>query len=1215
MKSIRTLLLCLSVAAMAWAQDFRATINGRVIDPSGSAVPNANVEVRNLGTNEASTAKSDNQGNYVVPFLRPGNYKITVTASGFKTYTRESVTLQVGQTAGIEAQLEVGQLSDTVTVTGEIPLLDTEKADRGVVVDAQRVAQLPLNARNPYILGAMMSGVTFRGAAIWQRPFDNGAIAEWSMNGGRQSSNEFLMDGAPNNAQQGSNNVAYVPVVDAVAEFKVQSNNYDAEYGKTAGGVMNVVLKSGTNQFHATGWEFLRRTPLDAASFQNNAVGAPRAQHYLDQYGFQLEGPLYIPKLYDGRNKTFFLGTYEGYREGTPTPLINSYPEAEMRTGDFSRLVDAQGNRINIFNPMSGRADATAPGGLLRDQFPNNVIPASMISPIARNIIRFMPDPNARSAGQRYSTNNRLNPGYFAQDSFYNLILKFDHNFNDRNRVFFRHASNDRTEDRAVNDIDNKPGTNGQQPFQRINDAYVLDWVSNWTPTSVFNVRASYNRFIEKGLGRANEGFDITSLGFPASVVNQLPQPRFMGEYQFEGYSTIGRYQSINISNNYNLAINYTKIQGAHTLKVGADLRQNQFIQQNTGAIFRMNFSRGYTQRVWNQAEPNAGDGMASFLLGTGNASGISEYALFPHFKQNYNAYYFKDDWRVNRKLSLQLGLRWDLNFSPFEKYDRINSIFDQTAPSPIAQQINATQFPQFRNLQGGLTFANVGGRPRNVANLDRNNFQPRFGAAYTVSDKLVVRGGYGLFYNNPNNDFLLTTGFATNTPFVDSVDGGRTPIALNSIANPFPNGINRPAGAGLGLNTFAGRAFDWFNPDFKTPLTHQFSFGFQYAISQAQNIDVSYVGSRSRSQQDTIPTNNPTAQFRRTCNPLEGGSVDFCAAQVDNPFRGIAAFAGTAYGTAAQIARFDLNRPYPQFGNINMRGTNLGFINYNSLQINYNYRIKGGVNLLANYTLSKMYENFGFNDPYNNVRQGGLYFNDRPHFLKGTVVWDLPFGKGRAIGGGAGRVLNAFIGGWTFNSYYTHASGEPNDLPGNVRILADPRKVTNTSGSVPNWNGTYDWKAHQNIGWNRCVLQMTNQGAVVSTAVSNQVGCGTVNLPASNGAQANLAAVSGNPGNYSWLVLPANAPRETPFRSGQIRKQMLFNVDTSLLKETKIGERMRYQLGAEVFNLTNYYFFGRNNGLNTNPLDQNFGTQFPHLASNQNGGPRYVQLRFKLFW
>jgi hypothetical protein len=1160
-------------------------------------MPNAKVEVKNLGTNEITTSTTDGTGTYSIPFLRPGSYTLTAEATGFKKYVREGLTLQVSQAANIDITLEVGSLTDSVTVTGEVPLLETSKADRGVVVDTQRVAELPLNARNPYILGAMMSGVTFRGAAIWQRPFDNGAIAEWSMNGGRQSNNEFLLDGAPNNGQMGSNNVAYVPIVDAVQEFKVQSNSYDAAYGKFAGGVMNVVLKSGTNTFHATGWEFLRRTPLDANSFQNNAISAKRAEHYLDQYGFQVEGPLVIPKLFDGRDKLFFVGSFENYREGTPTPLFLSYAEPEMRTGDFSKLVDPQGRPVTIYNPFTGRADSTIQNGWRRDPFPGNQIPASMISPISKNIMNYMPSPKDRTPGQRYSAQNLLFPDYFAKDKFYNLILKFDYNLNDKNRLFFRHASNDRTEDRNSNGIFSGPGQDGQQPFQRINDAYVLDWVSTLNATTILNVRASHNRFIEKGYGAGNDGFDLKTLGFPANIVSQLPSPTFFGRYDIQGYTSLGRYQSNNYTNSYNLQGNVTKIWNAHNIRFGLDVRRNHFIQNNTGNIWQFTFNRDFTREVFNVDEQRTGDGFATFLLGT-PTGGSSNYPLFPFFQQSYIAPYFQDDWKVSRRLTVNFGFRWDINQPAGEKYNRLNGRFDTESPNPIAQQIDRTRFPQYANLKGGLTFVGENGNPSTAAKTDWNNFQPRVGIAYNISDKLVLRTGYGLFYNNPNNDFLQTTGFSTSTPFVSSLDENRTPRGANTLATPYDS-ILVPAGASAGLTTFAGRGFSWMNPDMKTPYTHQFSFGFQYQVHSNQTVEFTYVGSRSRAQQDSgasagvnpFQTNNPNLAFRRQCNPLEGGSPTFCNQLVDNPFRGIEAFRGTTYFTAAQQSRFDLTRPFAQFTGINMLGNNFGFIDYNSFQLNYNYRIKGGVNLLANYTLSKMIEDWGYTDPYALVRQRGLYFNDKPHFVKTTVVWELPFGRGRAIGGNASGLVNKLISGWEYTTFMTTSSGEPMNLPERARMLKDPR----VAGG--NWDGNVNWKQHQPRAWSPCVLRMFDDGRIEPTPAAVSAGCGT------------------NQADYAWLALPNYAPRETTLRSPNIRKQPQFNLDLSINKTTQIGERLRFQIGAEAFNATNTWFYGRNDSVNGDPLNVNFGTIFPHQQSNQNGQPRQIQIRMKVFW
>ncbi|MGC8881440.1 MAG: carboxypeptidase regulatory-like domain-containing protein [Bryobacteraceae bacterium] len=1186
------LALCL-LALAAMSQEFRATISGRVLDPTGGVVPNAKVTAVNTATNESSTATTDSTGTYSIPFLRPGTYKVTVQAEGFKQFNRENVVLEVGRIFPLDVTLEVGMVTESVNVTAEVAVLETQTASRAAVVTQRQVAEMPLNSRNPFMLGAMMSGVTFRGAAIWQRPFDNGAIAEWSVNGGRQSNNEFLMDGAPNNGQAGGNNIAYVPIVDAVQEFSVQQNSYDAQYGKTGGGIFNVVLKSGTNEFHATGWEFLRRKVLDANTYQNNAVGAPRPDHKLDQYGFQLEGPLYFPKLLrkDGNVRLFYLGSFENYRENWPQFLLNSYPEPEMRQGDFSKMVTADGKPIVIYNPY----DYTMSGGdPVRRPFPGNIIPQSMISPVAAAVTKYMPLPNYKTPGVRYSTSNNVNPTYAAKDKFYNLILKFDWNFGQNHRAFVRHASNDRTEDRSVNNLDNKIGTDGQQPFQRINDAYVIDWVWTATPTTVLNVRGSYNRFIEKGFGRANEGFDLTSLGLPASLINQLPTPRYFGRWEFPGYSSLGRYQSINITNNYNLMSNLTKIWRGHTMKMGLDLRRIHFIQQNTGNILYFQGQTQWTQRLWNQGEATSGDSYASFLIS--GVTGSVNIPLYPFNRQWYAAPYFQDDWKVTRRLTLNLGLRWDYNGPPDEKWNRMNRGFNPSAPSPVAKQIPASMlalYPNLANLTGGLEFVGVGGNPRIAARRDLNNWQPRIGVAYQLASKLVMRGGYGLYYMNPNNDYLKFAGFSENTPMVNSEDGGRTLVSNTLLTNPYPGGIKFPAGAAGGYNTFLGRNTNWFNPDFWTPYVHQFSFGFQYLLTGNSTIDFSYVGSRTVGANDEKAFNIPPASFRKQCYLLEGGSPSYCNAQIPNPFQGIEAFRGTSFYTASTLSRYQLARPFPQFsGNMTMQGLNTSKIWYDSLQINYNHRVGRDLTLMWNYTLSKMIERWGYNDPFSDVPQRGLYFNDRPHYFKFNTVYDLPIGRGKKFGGGMGRLADAFVGGWTISTYTQLASGEPNNLPGNVIMLKDPRTIGG------DWKGAVDWKLHQIVGWNPCVLRQFDDGSIRPQSFSIARGCSATDFS-----------------QYAWLVTSSYAPRYTPYRSGQIRKQRLFNVDLALSKTIRFTERLRAQIRGEAFNLTNYYFFGRDSHFNTNPNDPNFGTIFPHQAWIGNGYPRQVQIGFKAFW
>ncbi len=1177
---IRLLSVCLIAWGAANAQEFRATITGKVIDPSGAAVPGAAVQVKNVDTNEGASATTDAQGNYTVPLLRPATYTLTVEAPGFKKYSREGVTLQVGQTAGINVSLEIGNAQETVTVTAETPLLDTQKADRGGVVNTEQVTELPLNARNPYLLGSMMSGVNFRGASIWQRPFDNGAIAEWSVNGGWNSNNEFLLDGAPNNAQGGGNNVAYVPIVDAVQEFRVQSNSYDAQYGKTSGGVMNVILKSGTNDFHATGWEFLRRTALDANTFQNNSKGAPKSEHYLDQYGFQFDGPIYVPKLFDGRNKAFFLGSFENYREGTPSPLTLSVPQPEFLTGDFSKLVDANGNKITIYNPYTGHADPSVPGGWKRDPFPGNMIPPELINPVAKNILSYYPAPNNTAAGRAYSENNLIFPNYFAKDKFYNLILKFDFNFSDRHRAFFRHASNDRTEDRNDNGVFSGPGQGGQQPFQRINDAYVIDYVWTTTPTLILNARASYNRFIEKGFGADDLGFDITQLGFPSSLANSLPNGPFFGNYNFSGYTYLGRYRSVNITNNYSLNLNGTKVWNRHTMHFGLDVRRGHLIWQDTGNVLRFDFDRRWTQQTYNQGDALSGNAIASALLGLPNCCN-SPYNLFPFFRQWYAAPFFQDDWKATSRLTLNFGLRWDFNFAPSEKYNRVNGGFDPN----VTTTVDGPNGPV--TLRGGVTFAGVDGLPARTARTDLNNIQPRVGFAYSLNDKLVLRGGFGIYYLNPNNDWLSNrAGFSTNTPLVTTLDDYRTPVTQNVLSDPFPGGINTPQGASQGPLTFVGNNFNWFNRDFIVPRQHQFSFGVQYETWRNSVFDVAYVGGRGYDFEMNRDINIPSLAFRQKCNILEGGSPNYCNEQVPNPFQGIEAFRGTSYFTAGTISRFNANRPYPQFsGALNEQGINQARTWYNSLQVNYNVRFKAGLNLLANYTFSKFTERWGYNDPYADVFQQGPYYLDRPHAFKLTTVYQLPFGQGRTFGRNWGKPLDLALGGWEWTTFMTWQSGEPADLPGNVQILKDP-KIQDVS-----------LDGYRVQGWSPCVLRMDDSGNITAQQYSLQAGCGT------------------DFSNYAWMILPSYAPRQTPYRSGHIRMPSALTMDASLNKSFQVTERLRFQFRAEAFNLLNHYVTLRAK-YNTDPNSSNFGSIYPgDLWTGDTGFPRQVQLGFKVYW
>ena len=369
--------LLLIVTLLARGQEFRATLTGRVTDPVAAPVAGAVVALLNVDTNERLQHKTDGQGNYSFALIRPGNYELRAEHSGFKTMVRRGIVLQVNQAATVDLSLTLGTVTETVTVTDEAPLLETASADRGGTIDQQFIKDMPLNGRNPFMLSMLVAGVNYNGSLAYMRPFDNGAIADFGINGGANRSNEFLMDGVPNNAQAGGNNIAYVPPVDSVQEFKIQTNSYDAQYGKTSGGIVNVVLKSGTNRWHGAAYEFARRNAWDANSFQNNARGAAKEGHFQDQYGLQMDGPLI-------KNRTFFLVNYEGYREASPQPLILSVPALEMRNGDFSKLVDARGRTITVHDASTGFVNPAFSNRWDRLPYPGNVIPPSQINPISR---------------------------------------------------------------------------------------------------------------------------------------------------------------------------------------------------------------------------------------------------------------------------------------------------------------------------------------------------------------------------------------------------------------------------------------------------------------------------------------------------------------------------------------------------------------------------------------------------------------------------------------------------------------------------------------------------------------------------------------------------------------------------------------------------------------------------------------------------------------
>ncbi len=1185
-------LLLAIFASNLLAQDSRGTLTGRVTDPSKAPVVNAAVTVKNPATNAVNTSKTDSHGNFTVPFLQPGSYNLTVAATGFKAAVRAGLQVTVAQTSTEDVQLELGSMSQEVTVTAEGSVVE-QTADRGGLIDAEAVAEYPLNGRNPFMLSMLVPGVDYNGELVYQRPFDNGAIARWNINGsgstgssggnagsGGASNNEFLLDGAPNNAQAGGNNIAYVPPVDSVQEFKIMTNSYDAQYGKTGGGIVNVALKSGTNRIHGALYEFMRRNSFDANSYQNNAHGSPKDGHYLDQYGGQADGPVFIPKIYDGRNKTFFLFNYEGYREATPQPLILSVPGMEMRAGDFSKLTDGTGAKVTVYDPTTSR---TVSGKNVRDPFPNNVLPANRINPIASKIVNFYPEPNIHTDGSAYAQNNYFASGGYnpAKDTFYNLVFKFDQNFGDRHHVFFRNGSNDRTEMRGTNGIVGKVGADGPLPLKRINDAYVLDWLWTLSPTMILDSKVSFSRYIESNDGLINKSFDLTSLGFPSKLAASLPYNPGFGRYDFTDYLSLGKSgPGRNVTNTWAIATSLTKVNGSHTLRAGYDMRWIQYAVQNPGTVFGLTANRTFTQADYQLADVLSGNSIASFLLGT-PSSGTVNYNSYFIYMQRYMAPWVQYDWKASSKLTLNLGLRFDFNVPPNERFGRLNVGFDTQVVSPLDAQVNHKTSPDIPNpLVGGLLFSGLNGARTTAADTYLNTWQPRFGAAYALTRNTVLRGGWARYYVNPSNNFQQALGYNAQTTMTVSPDSNRTTYP-NLLNDPFPT-TNQPRGSADGLLTYVGRSMNFVNSAFHTPHVNMFSFGIQRAVLQRGRFEITYSANRGKDLEATKAFDEqPTSAFRDGCNPLLGHPVTFCNSGVPNPFRNLDSFIGTSTYTNATLNRNQILRPYPQYTGLTEYMLNTGASWYNSLQALFNYRARNGMNLNMNYTFAKNMVRSGYLDPQNDIMQQGLVQYDRPHRFVTSAITQLPFGQGHRFMRNAKGIVGKLVSGWENTIIFNVMAGTPWALPSNALYLSDAR--------IP-----FGWGQEKIQAIKPCTIKQNDDFSMTVQTNAKAYGCTS----------------------YNFLMYNTTYnPRYTPNYDGRVRLQTVAMADVSLNKMTQINERFRVQFRAEAFNIANSFFITSTN-FNSTPDNANFGTVYKSTVSAPGSNyPRQLQLGFKLLW
>ena len=1114
--SFRKTLLLFNLFSLSLAAQ-TGGIGGTVKDASGGSIPKANVSLTNPETNARQTQTTSGAGTYAFPQVQPGRYRLEAEAPGFKKFIQSDIAIDVQRQVAIDPVLQIGQPGESIEVTAETPLLESTTSSLGQVVSNREISDLPLIGRNTLSLIGLTAGTqpvgNFGGVPARTNAYNQGFF---STSGSQVLTNETLIDGIPANAAL-FNAPAFVPVVDGVQEFKVQTNSFSAEFGRTGGGVVNIVTKSGTNRIHGSAYEFFRNNHLDANNWFNNRAGQKLPFNNFNQYGGTIGGPVTIPHLYNGRDKTFFFFNYEGLREHRGLTQIFTIPAPVQLNGDFR-------GGPTIYDPFTTRPDPARPGQYLRDPFPNNIIPANRLDAVGSKVRSLYPAPNA--AGSSSGANNFIGNGSApnTQDQY---TGRLDHAITQSQRIFGRVSWSDVARG-AIDYFGNgagfvNPGGGGVPlVFNARNAAF--DYTNTITPTLLFNFRYGFVRqFVFKT--PALTGIDLTSIGFPASLNNQTFL-RALPAFAPSGYRALAPASSDLIQradNTHTFQANVNKVLQKHSIKSGVDYR---FIPigelQPNAPQGSFNFDTRFTGANPLASAATSGSSVASLLLGV-PSSGSIDYNPAVSISSRYFGAFVQDDWRVSRKLTVNVGLRYELETGRNERYNRL-SWFNPGAVNPIGAQVGLP------NLHGGLEFANVAGNPRRQKILDTNNFGPRFGLAYSATSKTVVRAGYGLFYLPMTGDDtgrnLGSEGFFAATSFVSSLDGGVTPA--DRLSNPFPNGLVQPTGSSLGLKTLLGQDIITVFRGDRTAYTQEWNFDLQQQLPGGILIDGAYAGSKGNKLPIDVQLNQLPDQYL----PLGQQLLQ----QVPNPFLGVIPVGSLSQKT---IPYAQLLRPYPQFGNVNIRAVHEGNSIYHSFQLKAERRFSKGFSLLTAYTLSKLITDTGsrlainFASPSiensNNLRGERALGNvDVSQRLVVSYNWELPFGPGRLFLSGPG-IIGKAIGGWQLNGITTAQRGVPLGLSTSIN-------QTNSfgGGSRPNNNG---------------------QSGKLSGDVESRLN-----------RYFDTSAFS-QPPAFTF----GNVSRTLP----DVRAPGYVNFDFSVIKNTRFLESGNVQFRAEFFNVLNHPNFG----------------------------------------
>lgn len=1080
-------LLCAAVFVLllastsAFAQDFRGAISGTITDSTGGLLPGVTVTVMNVETNISTNVITDSKGFYQARYLNTGTYSVEAKLEGFKPMVRKGVSVHVGDALKIDFKLELGGVSEVIQVTASAPLLDTQTAVTGQVVDSTQIQRLPLADGTAYMLTRLAPGLADSSDLHFARPGDNGNLAGITANGA-QGGNEFTLDGAPNrvspnNPTPGNNFgvVGFSPPSTAISEFKVNTNAFDAQSGHTAGATVNLALKSGTNNFKGALAYYNRsasRTAMPLLTERANGTKPPRTY---DRYLGTVSGPVI-------QDRTFFMVSYEHLKDIQAEPASYTVPTLKMRTGDFSEFSG------KIYDPL------TATGSTLtRSPFANNLIPADRINAIARAILKYYPEPNRPGTQANYFT-NQVRP--YTYNAF---LTRLDHNINNSNKLFLTAYYNKRTEDRydwaAGAPNANGDVINGFAPTHgfdnRSNRGATLGYTSIFTGNAVLDVRGAWSKF---GESRNPAGsIDPASLGFSSTAAQLMKGYNYLPFVTFGGFSTTNANSTIaslgaqrsdfgtGFSRPFtNLSFQPTAdyLLGGHALRTGYELRRQRW--QITVPPFgagRYYFNGAYT-RLNNSAPTNdLAQEFAQFLLGipttqtgtvanAGSNSSQFEIAAAGDWRQASHALFVQDDWHFNNALTINLGLRAEYLMAMSEANNQAVAGFDSSIDNPIAAAALAAyaknpmaEIPvgQFA-VRGGLRFAD--------GNLYNNQVKimPRAAFSYMIGDKTVIRGGLGLFSYDYYFDDGNQTGFSQPTPIITTLDNGKT--FLTDMTNPIPSGqLIQPVGSANGAATGVGLTLGQLIPSHRsTPYYKRFQLGAQRDLGGGWKVEVFGLDSRGTHLPVSRELNQLPIQYLSTLGYRDTANESYLSQSVPNPFAGL--LPGTTMN-GSTITRGQLLRPFPQYlagaanGAVSGTGTYsigteeyVGSDHYTAGTISIEKRWTGHNSLLVTYTRSKETDKLNFLNPSVDVLESRISPNDRPNRVTVGGIIDLPFGRGQRWGSNWSALTDAVLGGWSFSGSYQYQTGFPYTWNNNVYYdpSRNPKDLrSNIGGTCPN--------------------------------------------------------------------------------------------------------------------------------------------------------------------